>query len=128
MRLVPFRPEHLRALTPPVADPDLLDRFARQYRATGPAWTAMSDGRPVGCGGILRTGDAGLGWVILSHPVRTLPVHRAACRVLDHELASGNTRHIQARALEEWDGACRWLERLGFHAVGRDGEFRVYER
>ncbi len=128
MELVPFRPEHLLALTPPVADPCVLAAFARTYRPAGPAWTGVIDARPVGCGGIVRAGKVGRGWAILSHPVRAAAVHRAVCRAIEDELATGSVSHIEARALEEWVGACRWLERLGFHAVGRDGAYRVYRR
>jgi hypothetical protein len=128
MAMVPFRPEHLLALTPPVAARSDLERFARLYRPAGPAWTVLADGAPVGCGGIVKACEVGRGWVILSQPVRTAAIHRAARRAIERELAIGIIRHIEARAIEEWDGACRWLERLGFQAVGRDGEFRVYLR
>ncbi len=127
MELVPFRPGHLAALTPRVADAGALDRFARLYRPAGPAWTGLVDGRPVGCGGIVTDGEIGRAWVVLSHPVHAA-VHRTVRRAVERELAAGTVRRIEARALEEWDGACRWLERLGFHAVGRDGAYRVYRR
>lgn len=128
MELVPFRPLHLAHLTPAVAPPEMLARFMQGYWPAGPAWTGLIDGSPVGCGGVVRRGEVGRGWLILSYPVRTVAVHRAVCRVIARELADGTVRRIEARALEDWDSARRWLERLGFQAVGRDGEFRIYAR
>ena len=124
MELVPFRPEHLAEIEPPAVTPEQLALYCRHYRPCGPAWTGIAAGRVVGCGGIvLDEHGGGAVWAILSHPVRTAAVHRAALRLLNR---GAMPCHLAAAARADWPGACRWLERLGFRDLGIEGEYRRY--
>jgi hypothetical protein len=128
MRLVPFEPDHLRGIVPPAMPLEDIEFFRNRYRPCGPAWSGIDGGKVLGCAGIVCVGDTGTVWAILSHPVRTMAVHRAVRETLDRTCRELALRRVKACALLEWDGACRWLERLGFRAVGHDGEYGVYER
>jgi hypothetical protein len=128
MRLVPFEPDHLCGIVPPAMSEEDLVLFGQLYRPLGPAWTGIDGNNVFGCGGILRRGDTGMAWAILSYPIDVIPVHRAVRAVLDQAKQEMGLRRLEARALIHWDNACRWLERLGFRPVGRDGEYGVYER
>jgi hypothetical protein len=126
--LIPFRPEHLDAIRPRALSPAQLEFFRRSYRPRGPAWTGVAAGRVIGCGGVVVTGDMGTAWAILSHPVPTAAAHRSALRALDEACAMQGLRRIEAAALADWPGACRWLERLGFQPMEIEGQYRRYVR
>jgi hypothetical protein len=128
MALVPFRPDHLAAIRPPALGPDDLARFCRDYRPVGPAWTLIAGGEVLGCGGVVVAGDVGRAWVILSQPVRAIPVHRAVRRALQIARDEFALRRIEARALSPFGAARHWLERLGFRASGQEGDYEVYVR
>jgi hypothetical protein len=128
MALVPFRPEHLAAIRPPALDPDELPRFSRDYRRVGPAWTLIEGGEVLGCGGVVVSDGISRAWVILSQPVRAMPVHRAARRALRLVESDIAVHRIEARALAQFVAAQKWLARLGFRAAGRDGDYEVYVR
>lgn len=128
MALVPFVPDHLAAIRPPALGPDDVARFRRDYRTVGPAWTLIEGGEVLGCGGFVVAGGTGRAWVILSQPVRAMPVHRAARRALRLVQDEFALRRIEARVLSPFDAARHWLERLGFRAAGQEGDYEMYVR
>ena len=128
MDIVPFEPEHLGRITPSAISSEHLAIFRCLYRPSGPAWTGIDFDNVLGCGGIICAGEVGRAWAILSHPVAAMAVHRAASRLLERAVRDLTIRRVEARALASWPGACRWLERLGFRAIGFDGEYGIYIR
>lgn len=126
---------YLRAFEPSDAV-EILNRDGRQgstwniirQAQKGPAFTAVLDGRPIGCGGIwIPWPGVGMGWMVLSEAIAphwrwmaktTKQLLRVFVRV--HAL-----HRVEASALEESPVNQRWLEWLGFTRE-RDGVARQY--
>ncbi|MEQ8356738.1 MAG: hypothetical protein RH942_14440 [Kiloniellaceae bacterium] len=117
--ILAFEPAHLADLDPPVFDRTQLRRFASAYRAAGPAFTLVQEGRALGCGGLLVEGDRAQAWAFLSETLRRRPMllHRTVRRALPALIAHYGLTSVSAEAHEDFAAARRWLERLGFRQV-----------
>ena len=112
MRIVPFGPDHLRGLDPPLSEEAIL--LTAEAVAAGPAWTGVDDGRVVGCGGLMPIGDETHAWLLLSRGSRR-PLAGATFfirRQLRQEKPPV-VAHVQAD-LAGFDRMDRWLRLLGF--------------
>ncbi len=120
MEIVPFEPEHLTQLHPPLMTPAQLRSFVRAYRPCGPAFTIVQRDSVLGCGGVIVAGDMGHAWAVLSDALRARPMvlHREVKRHLDQIDREFRLEQIFATVYEGFPAGRRWLERLGFREEG----------
>lgn len=99
-----------------------------EQAALGPAWTAVLDGQPLGCGGlVLPWPGVGIAWMVLSDEMLTHPLWltRTVKRFLVDMTRIHHLHRVEAVALEESLTNQRWIEALGFH-VEQHGRARAY--
>ena len=128
IEIVPFEPRHLGDIDPPVGTKDEISQLCEMYQKRGPAYSAIEDGRVVGCSGINIEGDCGMAWAFLSDSLRKRPAFlpRAITRGLARETRAHNLKKVMVSARADWPSARRWLERLGFTQQGINGDYVVY--
>lgn len=70
--LVDYRLDHYLEIKPEASPADLeLAQYAQDY---GVAWTAMMDGKVIGCAGLaLQTGNSAMLWTALTPEFKTMP-------------------------------------------------------
>ena len=127
MEIAPFEPGHLAAIAP--AWPFTLDGAARDELAlraaatadAGPAWSALIDGEPAACGGVvpLWTG-VGEAWTFAGEAVgrEALAFHRAVARGLADAERGLRLHRVQAACHRDHVRGRRWLALLGFEEEG----------
>lgn len=119
MQIVPFKAEHLFALRLQPAQAAYLSEFTPTYahalEQVGGSFTALVDGQPIACAGLVEQwrGRA-LAWALLSQvgPHRFVRITRAVRRALE---LSSYTR-IEAQVDAGFAEAITWAELLGFRA------------
>ena len=117
-----FQPEHLTALklqaTQATAQPLLTLEHGRQISAaTGVAQTALLDGQPIACAGVMELWPGrAYAWAYLGEQAagRFKAVHRAVVAVL----ASNRWRRVEMAVDVRDPGAKRWAYHLGFDFEG----------
>lgn len=123
--VVPYEPQHLRAMAIQPAQAHLLPLLDGDYpekaKLGGPAWTALQHGVPVACAGFHEHWEGrSSAWAILGDPgADMLRVTRA---VLD-ALAGHPAERIEAYVRVGFAPGERWARLLGFHREGRMGRF-----
>jgi len=110
--LVPFDPAHVGQMRVQRMQAHELDAqsLADPY---GRAWTAMADGAPVACGGLVEvwTGRA-YAWALLSESAG--PHMLALTRAIRSGLAQSPFRRVEMAVDAGFDAGRRWAELLGF--------------
>lgn len=99
-----------------------------EQAATGPAWTAVLDHSPLGCGGLtLPWPGVGMAWMVLSEEMclHRIWLTRTVKTFLDDMTRIHGLHRIEAMALEESCVNGLWLEALGFTRE-REGKARAY--
>ena len=117
-----FQPEHLLALklqaTQATAQPLLTLEHGRQIAAaTGLAQTALLDGQPIACAGVMELwAGRGYAWAYLGEQAagRFKAVHRAVAAAL----ALNRWRRVEMAVDVRDPGAKRWAHHLGFNFEG----------
>ena len=118
MQIVPYAPWHLReiALQPHQQHLGLALReqgWAEQVHQAGPCWTALVDGRPIGCGGFQECWEGrAIAWAILGAEAGRHMM--ALTRAVRRGLARHPAVRIEAQALVGFRPAARWARLLGF--------------
>lgn len=124
--IVPFDPEHFNGMD--LRDPAAVHGYGPEYRDLlgryaqwGPAWTLLSDGRPIMSGGVvILWPGVGEAWTLISKQVTDYPL--AAVKALRKCIAEAVERHglrrIQATARRNDDRAVALLHVLGFKVEG----------
>ena len=124
--LIPFEPAHLAL----IGDAPAWLAEPRHWRCLTPggALTLVGGDGVLGCGGLVAVGgDRAEAWVVLSNTLRRRPVvlHRAVARAL----AVAPFACVGATVRRGFAAGQRWVERLGFVAVGATaGDYVRYER
>lgn len=99
--------------------------------------TILVDGRPIASIGITLAGNEAAVWVFAGKQARRNPVYlfRTVQRELDRAIVDYRLIRVVAQALDDWRGARRFLECLGFKPGGCIENFmdtglnyRVYEK
>jgi hypothetical protein len=88
-----------------------------EQAACGPAWTAVLDGQPLGCGGlVLPWPGVGIAWMVLSEEIHQHPLWltRTVKQFLVDMTRIHHLHRVEAVALEESETNQAWLKRLGF--------------
>lgn len=126
MEIIPFKAEHLQAMRLQPAQAEIsawcAGAYPRALEASGGGWTAMADGEPVACAGIVEQWQGrGLAWAVLAehsgrHFVR---ITRAVRRALD----LAHYRRIEAQVDAEFVAAIRWATMLGFEVESKMTQF-----
>ena len=120
--LEPFRPEHLQALKLQAAQvsaqPMMTADHGREITAApGQAWTALVDGKPIACAGMIEfwRGRA-YAWAYLSEDFKRYAksVHRATIAML----AGAPWRRVEMTVDVNHGAAKRWAAHLGFEREG----------
>lgn len=126
IRIVPFAPEHLTAIAPGPFDAIAVEgldlrAMAASRADVGPAWSAVADGRILGCAGIvpLWRGVAA-GWLFGGEELRRHPValHRAVARGVPQAMRGLGLHRLQISVHENFAASLAWVERLGFVKEG----------
>ena len=114
VKILPFAPEHLGWLEPPVPAP-----ADSAVWSLGPNFTLFLDGRPVACGGVVVRGDHGILWSHLSDEIRRHPMilHRRVRRGIADLSRKHGLRSLEASARSDFPVAKHWLRRLGFEEM-----------
>ena len=120
----PFRPEDVYTIEPQGRHVAALEAIGdwramiRTAAASGPAWTALHDGRVLGVAGLgVHWAGRAEAWCLLTRdvPARLWPaLHRAALR----GIAEAGYRRIEASAKTGFEQGQRWLRMLGFVPEG----------
>lgn len=88
-----------------------------QQAAGGPAWTAVIDGQPAGCGGlVLPWPGIGMCWLVVSDELITyrLWLTRTVGKFLINTIRAYELHRVEAVALDESQRNQDWLELIGF--------------
>ncbi len=127
LRATPFKPAHAAELclrpgaVQALAGLPPLDELARAYHAAGPAWTALSGGTAIACGGVVRFWP-GVGecWCWAGLGVDVLPVAfaRLAGLLLVRLAREGRFHRLQAHVRADDERAARFARHLGFTLEG----------
>ena len=126
VRIVPFAPAHLTAIAPGPFDAIAVEgldlRALAALRAdVGPAWSAMRDGRILGCAGIVPLWrGVGAGWLFGGAELRRHPMllHRAVARGVPQAMRGLGLHRLQISVHEQFAASLGWVERLGFVPEG----------
>lgn len=114
IQIVPFEPEHADAMDVQIAQrmtPE--ERQQAMGESFGDAWTAMADGEPVACAGLVPVwfGRA-YAWALLSESAgaHMVAITRAVRRALD----MGEFRRVEMAVRAGFAEGERWARLLGF--------------
>jgi RimJ/RimL family protein N-acetyltransferase len=126
IRIAPFAPEHLAAIAPGPFDAVAVEGFDLRAMAEarvqlGPAWSALSGARVLGCAGIVPLWrGVGAAWLLGGDELRRHPLalHRAVARGLPRAMRGLGLRRLQISVHENFAASLRWVERLGFRHEG----------
>lgn len=92
--------------------------YGQELAAAGKAWTALDNGKPIGCSGVVSQWEGrGVAWALLAPdigPEKFLIIHGA---VRDF-LRQAPYHRIEAWADMEFKAGHRWLRMLGFKIEG----------
>jgi RimJ/RimL family protein N-acetyltransferase len=122
LEFVAFKPSHLAAIrlqaVQASAQPLMnAEHGAEIHSAPGRAFTALLDGLPVACAGVIQLWDGrGYAWAYLSDAAlrHIKTIHRYACKAL----ARMPWRRIEAAVDPNHPAGSRWLQHLGFKFEG----------
>ncbi len=123
--LTDFDPIDLRDL-----DETWLTPIGKFYSEAGPAYTAHQDGKAILALGLVLdpASKVAHAWASVSDRARANPffLHRITCRLLAMEVDKHQIETVTVLVRKGDEGACRWIERLGFEAMpDRDLAFYV---
>src|SRR5678815_4284955 len=112
--LVPFEPEHLDMMGAP-----------RQSSYQGPAYTAMCDGVPIACAGVLLLWPGvGHAWVVIGDLSKhRLWITRTVKHVLGDIIRGCDLHRVEAIVLADSKHHQKWIELFGFEREGIAHEF-----
>ena len=112
MKIVPFKPDHLHGLDPPLSEEAIL--LTKEAVAAGPAWAGLDGDRVIGCGGLMPIGDETHAWLLLSRGSRR-PLAGASSFI--RRILRDESRVVMAYVQADLAGFSRverWLMMLGF--------------
>lgn len=108
MHLIAFEPRHLRLIRPQAEQADGLPEAPSDM-----AWTAVHDGVPLCCGGLIEVWPGrAYAWALLDRDVG--PHMLALTREIRSLLAAAPFRRIEMAVKEHFEPGRRWAELLGF--------------
>ncbi|HEU0070940.1 MAG TPA: hypothetical protein VFS04_06575 [Alphaproteobacteria bacterium] len=124
--IAPFTQAHLAAIAPgrfdAIAAEGLdLAALAASRADIGPAWTAVADGRVLGCAGIVPLWrGVGAGWLYAADEMRRYPValHRTVLRGIAAAEVGLGLHRLQISVHEDFAASLAWVVRLGFACEG----------
>ena len=127
MQIVPFQSGHIFDLRLQAAQQRFAEAFtpehARALELAGQAYTAIADGRPVACSGLVEQWEGrALAWALLDGemgPHAFLRVSRAVRRYLD----ATSYRRIEMQVDADHAQAIRWAALLGFEVESKRRKF-----
>lgn len=126
MQIVPFQAEHIFNLRLQRAQAMFYAKFsphyARALEDAGNGYTALVDGMPIACAGLVEQWEGrALAWALIAenagpHFVR---ITRAVRRALD----IAQYRRIEAHVDAEFGAGIRWAQMLGFEVESKMAQF-----
>jgi hypothetical protein len=112
MNIIPFEAHHVSLMTPQSAQAFEVD-YAPVEAATGQAWTAVVDGLPVACSGLIELWkNRAQAWALLSADAG--PYMLPITREIRFRLASSSFRRIEMAVDVGFDAGIRWAHMLGY--------------
>jgi hypothetical protein len=112
--VVPFTPDHIEAMR--VQDAQKLpSREQREAMAApfGRAWTALVDGHPVACAGMVELWEGrAYAWGLIGEDAG--PWMRRITRAIRSALGSAGYRRVEIAVDAQFGAGCRWAHLLGF--------------
>lgn len=126
MNIVPFAPEHLRALVLQDAQawmgPMLQHDYGESLRRGGPCFTAMDGDEIIACAGVIQIWEnRELAWALIS--ARSGPYFTRIYRAIKRFLDMHNVRRIEATVDSNFAAGHRLMKMLNFE---REGTMRAY--
>ena len=126
MEIVPFQADHLDALQLQPAQAMFYAKFSPQYayalEEVGNSWTALLDGRPIACAGIVEQWEGrGLAWALLAHDCGRHFI--AITRAVQRALTASPFRRVEAQVDAEFGPGMRWAQMLGFEVESKMRRF-----
>lgn len=111
--MVEFRPVHLARMRAQIAQRDELEHPEAMTGAFGYAWTALDDGEPMACAGVVEVWQGrAYAWALLSeHAGRHM---LALTREIRFRLARLPFRRVEMAVDAGFDAGARWARMLGF--------------
>jgi RimJ/RimL family protein N-acetyltransferase len=124
--IVPFEVRHLDTIMLQPAQQQFFSYFDPSYaealKVSGPCFTAINNGRVLGCAGLVKQWEnRAIAWALLSGNVGKdfIKVHRAVARFLD----LCEFRRVEAFVDVNFVQGHRWIEMLGFSPEGYMRQF-----
>lgn len=112
MRLIPYEPHHFALMRPQEAQMHEIEHGAMSD-PMGKAWTAVHDGLPVCCGGLIPVSDGrAFCWAVLDQDAG--PHMLALTRAIRVHLRASGFDHIVMAVERDFEAGHRWAALLGF--------------
>lgn len=113
MNIVPLEPSHLQAIRVQPAQAAEYAHADALASPTGMGWTALVDGEPVACAGLVEVWEGrAYAWAILSDNAG--PYMLPLTREIRSKLDAAPFRRIEMAVDADFDAGARWAEMLGF--------------
>jgi len=121
--IVPYLAEHLVKMKEdhPFLEVGGVETYARTIEREHMAYTAMEDGKPIGCAGVLPCWPGmGEAWAHLTPRLQKHPLalQRAVKQCLPKIRTMGGFHRIQSHVLVGFEAGVRWVETMGFQFEG----------
>ncbi len=124
--LVAFTGDHIRQMRKLYPDEVLgvgsdPESFIKELEVQAMAYTALEDGVPIGCAGIIPLWKGvGEAWACLTPAIMKKPMflHRTVKKMLKHLQEKGRFHRIQCGVLLDFKVGSNWAMRLGFISEG----------
>jgi hypothetical protein len=117
MIIVPFKAEHLQALRLQPAQASSALLTAAEAERVGTAYTAMSEGVPVACGGLFEIWpNRAIAWTYLG--IDCGREFQALHRHVMHKIVTAPWRRIESYVDASFVNGHRWMRVLGFEYEG----------
>lgn len=125
--IIAFNADHLEGLEPREnIDMSLVRHYATTVEIAGPAFSAVRDGRILGCAGVAKLWHGvGEAWTVLGPEACTCGFwfHRTVRRMLGDIIDELGLIRLQAMVLADSERNNKWIKRLGFSFEGRMPKF-----
>jgi hypothetical protein len=111
IEIIPFQAHHTKLMVPQPAQAHEVDYAP--VEAAGDAWTAVVDGLPVACAGLIELWpERAHAWALLS--AEAGPYMRRITRAIRFRLESSSFRRIEMAVDVSFEAGIRWAHMLGF--------------
>lgn len=113
IEFVPLEQHHVRLIRPQVAQAHEVDEASLAAPTIGAAWTAVADGLPICCGGLVPVWEGrAYAWALLDRDAG--PHMLGLTRRIRSRLDESGWRRIEMAVDADFEAGARWAVLLGF--------------